>query len=106
MGDLDDANVSAAIRDTEVFLETLLLGNLEVAKARGWRAEEQLSRYLQLEESVRALDAQVPAFRTGCGTQRLWSHRLTCLCALQRLVLLTRWAWLLQIESWCRHVLL
>ena len=67
-GDLDDSQVSDAIRDTEAFLERRLLVDLERAKALGWRAEEQLSRYSQLEESVRGLDAQVLAFQAGTGT--------------------------------------
>lgn len=61
VGDLDDSQVSEAIRDTEAFLERRLLVDLESAKAQGWRAKEQLSRYSQLEESVRGLDAQVLA---------------------------------------------
>ena len=71
--DLDDSQVSDAIRDTEALLERRLLVDLESAKAQGWRAEEQLSRYSELEESVRGLDAQVLGFRhwhrhSGLGT--------------------------------------
>ena len=60
-GDTDDSQVSDAIRGTEAFLERRLLVDLESAKAQGWRAEEQLSRYSQLEETIRGLDAQVLA---------------------------------------------
>lgn len=82
MGDTVDSPVSDAFRDTEAFLDRRLLVDLESAKAQSWRAEEQLSRYSQLKESVCALDAQVLAFQAGTGTVGVEVSREHCLTRL------------------------
>ncbi|KAK9844209.1 hypothetical protein WJX81_008113 [Elliptochloris bilobata] len=66
MGDLGHSKeVASALRDTEAFLNRRLLSDLEKAHAQRRLAEEQLGRYTELAEGVRALEVQgATTFRT------------------------------------------